>query len=256
MSNDLEDFDFDFNISSINDITNDIDDDVLSAILNENEMSDNSLQQTLSRFDDKFLDSLKDCNEIDFKEDFDNKDLDEDLSNNIEEVPDSLLFDTQEESIISNIAENLEGIDKSFDPFIIEALSVPHDDELTKEKQMKNINEYSKTLQSTFQELKQSKQKTKKRNCSTAKYRDLSDMTEEQVCLRFKSMVGRSQESFPVKLYKIIDRIERDGLSSIISWLPHGRAFRIHDTGRFVKEVMTCYFYQTKMSSFTRQLGT
>ena len=86
-------------------------------------------------------------------------------------------------------------------------------------------------------------------------YRDLSNMTDEQVRLEYKSMVGRTQDSFPVKLHKIIDIIERDGLSEIVSWTSHGRAFKVHNNDRFIKEIMSKYFYQTKMASFTRQLG-
>ena len=90
---------------------------------------------------------------------------------------------------------------------------------------------------------------------TSSRYRDFSKVADEEVRIKFSSMVGRSQESFPIKLHKIIDQIERDGLSSILSWCAHGRAFKIHNNTLFVKDVMSRYFYQTKMSSFTRQLG-
>ena len=124
---------------------------------------------------------------------------------------------------------------------------------------MENINEYSRSLLPTFLELKRTKKKEIKEAPASfpqsSSYRDFSMVADEEVRLKFKSMVGRSQESFPVKLHKVIDRIERDGLSSIISWSSHGRAFKIHDSTLFVRDVMSRYFYQSKMSSFTRQLG-
>jgi len=73
--------------------------------------------------------------------------------------------------------------------------------------------------------------------------------------LSFKNMKGRSQEQFPVKLHKILDHCDLDGYSFIISWLPHGRAFKIHDMPLFIEQVMPKYFYQSKMSSFRRQLN-
>jgi len=60
--------------------------------------------------------------------------------------------------------------------------------------------------------------------------------------------------SFPLKLQRILDRLEADGNTDIISWLPHGRAFLVHDSTRFVNELMPVYFNQSKYSSFQRQL--
>ena len=62
------------------------------------------------------------------------------------------------------------------------------------------------------------------------------------------------QASFPLKLQRILDKAASDGKTDIISWLPHGRAFLVHDVDRFVSEVMSQYFNQTKYSSFQRQL--
>jgi len=61
--------------------------------------------------------------------------------------------------------------------------------------------------------------------------------------------------SFPRKLHYLLDQIERDGLAHVISWLPHGRAFAIHDNKEFVDHVMPKYFNQSKLTSFQRQLN-
>jgi len=61
--------------------------------------------------------------------------------------------------------------------------------------------------------------------------------------------------SFPRKLHHILDQIERDGYAHVISWLPHGRAFAIHQPKDFIATVMPRYFQQTKVTSFQRQLN-
>jgi len=88
-------------------------------------------------------------------------------------------------------------------------------------------------------------------------YRDLSMMTDEEAVadIKYTNMRGRSQVPFPVRLHLILERSEIDGYSSIISWMPHGRAFKIHNYALFLDIVMPRFFFQTKMSSFTRQLG-
>ena len=61
------------------------------------------------------------------------------------------------------------------------------------------------------------------------------------------------QASFPLKLQRILDKLEADGIIDVLSWQPHGRAFIVHDAERFVNEVLPVYFNQTKYSSFQRQ---
>ncbi len=39
-----------------------------------------------------------------------------------------------------------------------------------------------------------------------------------------------------------------------VTWLPHGRAFRIHNKTKFMEEVVPVFFNQTKIRSFNRQL--
>ena len=60
---------------------------------------------------------------------------------------------------------------------------------------------------------------------------------------------------FPSKLYKMLEHCERTGLGDVVSWLPHGRAFRIHDSDRFMEEVAGLFFRATKLRSVHRQLN-
>lgn len=86
-------------------------------------------------------------------------------------------------------------------------------------------------------------------------YPGYSQISEEALANEFSTcMKGRSQEKFPTKLFKILELSDASGYSSIISWLPHGRAFKIHDQKLFKEHIMKKYFFQTKFESFKRQL--
>ena len=64
-----------------------------------------------------------------------------------------------------------------------------------------------------------------------------------------------SSMAFPIKLHEILSKVERDGLSSVISWQPHGRSFKIHQHEEFSRNILQQYFVMTKKSSFLRQLN-
>jgi len=61
-------------------------------------------------------------------------------------------------------------------------------------------------------------------------------------------------EIFPIKLFKILERSEIGGYSSLISWLPHGQAFKIHNEDLFKEHIMKKYFFQTELKSLKHQL--
>ena len=63
-----------------------------------------------------------------------------------------------------------------------------------------------------------------------------------------------SKLPFPFKLHQLLEEAEDVGATHIISWLPSGKAFKIHDPAAFGETVMMKYFKQTKLKSFTRQL--
>lgn len=66
---------------------------------------------------------------------------------------------------------------------------------------------------------------------------------------------GGVAEPFPDKLHRMLEEVEKQGLSEAVSFFSHGRAFGVHDMDRFVSEIMPKYFKQTKWSSFARQLN-
>jgi len=59
---------------------------------------------------------------------------------------------------------------------------------------------------------------------------------------------------FPLKLHEMLDSVDADGYSHIVSWQPHGRCFVVHKPKEFV-ELLPNYFKLSKLPSFQRQLN-
>ncbi len=66
---------------------------------------------------------------------------------------------------------------------------------------------------------------------------------------------GGVYDPFPIKLHRMLDECKAAGLESVVSWLEHGRAFRIHQPKLFAATIMCRFFNQTKYTSFQRQLN-
>jgi hypothetical protein len=60
---------------------------------------------------------------------------------------------------------------------------------------------------------------------------------------------------FPWKLHILLDEAESNGNSGIISWLPTGNAFKVHDKKKFAELVMPKYSQSNKYKSFQRNLN-
>jgi HSF-type DNA-binding len=60
---------------------------------------------------------------------------------------------------------------------------------------------------------------------------------------------------FPWKLHRMLNNVERTGQGDIVSWLPDGRAFKVHNKDKFVSQIMPLYFHSTKYKSFQRSLN-
>lgn len=96
-------------------------------------------------------------------------------------------------------------------------------------------------------------------------HHEYHDFAEERECFHSsdcsqasngdtKNRIGINP-TFPALLHSILEHAEDEGYSEVVSWQPHGRAFLVHDQERFVKEIMTSHFRQTRFSSFQRQLS-
>eukprot|EP00934_Nitzschia_sp_Nitz4_P000921 Nitzschia sp. Nitz4//scaffold5_size260463//12676//13743//NITZ4_000936-RA/size260463-augustus-gene-0.59-mRNA-1//1//CDS//3329555202//921//frame0 len=68
--------------------------------------------------------------------------------------------------------------------------------------------------------------------------------------------VGRtSEDPFPLKLHKLLQRLEEEGKQNIIGWNPDGRSFSIFQPKVFASSIMIQHFRQSKYKSFQRQLN-
>jgi HSF-type DNA-binding len=52
---------------------------------------------------------------------------------------------------------------------------------------------------------------------------------------------GTECKNFTSVLYFLLEEVDNEGLSHVISWQPHGRAFVVHRAKEFVKTVMPRY---------------
>jgi hypothetical protein len=68
------------------------------------------------------------------------------------------------------------------------------------------------------------------------------------------SFTLHQQIPFPFKLHEMLSDAVKDGNEAIVSWQPHGKAFRVHKMKEFTETVMQRYFHQTQYKSFQRQL--
>ncbi|KAL7574126.1 hypothetical protein ACA910_014812 [Epithemia clementina (nom. ined.)] len=71
------------------------------------------------------------------------------------------------------------------------------------------------------------------------------------------SLRTTSTTPFPLKLYEMLDQIDRhEDESNIVSWQPHGRCFVIHNAQQFRDALLPRYFPKlSKVTSFQRQLN-
>jgi hypothetical protein len=77
----------------------------------------------------------------------------------------------------------------------------------------------------------------------------------DRTSLLFRSTSAENEESdmkFPAKLYEILSR---DKYIHIISWLPHGRSFKIWNNSLLEEEVMPHFFDSANYKSFVRLLN-
>jgi hypothetical protein len=71
---------------------------------------------------------------------------------------------------------------------------------------------------------------------------------EEEVGRRKSVMAGTPysvSKQFPWRLHKMLELVEKEGLEEIVSFLPDGRSFKVHDPSRFEKGLMRRCFNQT-----------
>mmetsp|Transcript_35916 Transcript_35916/g.66166 ORF Transcript_35916/g.66166 Transcript_35916/m.66166 type:complete len:171 (-) Transcript_35916:139-651(-) len=80
-------------------------------------------------------------------------------------------------------------------------------------------------------------------------YRDFSHVEADQGAIQ---MASNKEPTFIVKLHQMLSNPD---ISGIISWLPHGRAWRILQRKAFEDQVIPLYFRHCRYSSFMRQVN-
>jgi len=117
------------------------------------------------------------------------------------------------------------------------------------------------------------KRKQEVLNCQAAEQNDNEEVVEKQ-CVKHdyhdhskdsesayleKPIVTKGGVSipFPMKLHNMLNHIAlyETELSSIVSWQPHGRCFRVKKIKDFTEKVLPRFFQQRKYPSFQRQLN-
>ena len=83
-------------------------------------------------------------------------------------------------------------------------------------------------------------------------YHDYSSIPDTVGFVRKKT--GGVTQPFPEKLMDMLDKAGSEN-PSVVSWLPHGRAFIVCKPKIFTADIMPKYFRQTKLTSFQRQLN-
>jgi len=83
-------------------------------------------------------------------------------------------------------------------------------------------------------------------------YRDYSKMSSSTSNDFNKSQPPGKEPPFPVKLHRILSNPE---YSDIVSWLPHGRSWRVLKPKAFEEKVIPLYFRHAKYASFMRQVS-
>ncbi|GFH45179.1 hypothetical protein CTEN210_01653 [Chaetoceros tenuissimus] len=61
--------------------------------------------------------------------------------------------------------------------------------------------------------------------------------------------------TFPIKLHIALKVLHNEESEDIVSWMPHGRSFKVHSMRVFEEIIMKRFFRQSKISSFRRQLN-
>ncbi|KAL3915120.1 MAG: hypothetical protein SGILL_005797, partial [Bacillariaceae sp.] len=64
-----------------------------------------------------------------------------------------------------------------------------------------------------------------------------------------------TSKKFPFKCHEMLSYAEKNSLEHIVSWLPGGKGFQIHDQQAFCKQVLKPTFNHSNFKSFEKQLN-
>ena len=90
---------------------------------------------------------------------------------------------------------------------------------------------------------------------SLASDRRESQDDKEQSSKTLRKKRRYRHESFPQKLYRLLQETAEAGKSHIVSFTPSGTAFRVHDPAKFAQDIAPLYFRHNQYHSFQRNLS-
>ena len=82
-------------------------------------------------------------------------------------------------------------------------------------------------------------------------YRDFSKVPPPQ---GYQAPTALDDMTFAQRVHVMLTACS-DAASHIVSWMPHGRAFKVHKPALFEKEICPTYFGHKRYSSFLRSLN-
>jgi hypothetical protein len=71
-----------------------------------------------------------------------------------------------------------------------------------------------------------------------------------------KKKPAKQRTTFPWKLHRMLQDAKKENREHILSWSADGKAFKIHNKGLFVSEILPKYFNRIQYRSFQRMVGT
>lgn len=86
---------------------------------------------------------------------------------------------------------------------------------------------------------------------TSSDYVDFAKLYSTESLKKDKNFNRSKKSSFPMKLYSILKDNE---FSDCISWMPHGRSWKVLDQAKFEQKVIPLFFRHAKMASFMRQV--
>jgi hypothetical protein len=78
---------------------------------------------------------------------------------------------------------------------------------------------------------------------------------QEIILMTMMNTADVSACSFPYRLYRMLEEAPKAGFDDVVSWLPDGSGFAVHNRDEFVNRIMGIFFTHTKWKSFLRQLN-
>ncbi|KAG7342585.1 HSF-type DNA-binding protein [Nitzschia inconspicua] len=103
--------------------------------------------------------------------------------------------------------------------------------------------------------LKQQNEVTMPPAAAAAAVVDTSDSNVAGSTMSTAKNSGGHSLQFPFKLHDMLQMAEETGKDHIVSWMPEGRGFKVHNKEAFCEHIMPVYFSSNKYKTFQRSLN-